>query len=680
MKWQDPISEVRGIGPVKAEKLNHLGISRLEDALSYYPRDYEDRTHITPIAQLVPGEKSLVRATLGTLPQTTRVKGGMRLTRCRIFDESGSMEVVWFQTPYAARGMQVGREYDFYSRVQQSSGRRLQFANPEWEPSGKKDGLSGRILPIYSLCAGITRRDIEKIVTAALSLLPEDTLDWVPDSLVKRCGLLSGAQALRCIHQPQTMAEAVEARRRLLFEEMFLLACGTQKLKARRQHSVGIPLLGGQLWEFYQALPFTLTDAQKRVIEECAADLASVRPMNRLVQGDVGSGKTMVAAAACYLAASSGAQAAVMVPTEILARQHAQSMTALLRKLGISCGLLVASMSAPEKRQVLADLADGSLSVVIGTHALIQDSVRFQKLGLMVADEQHRFGVRQRMALTQKGAGCNILVMSATPIPRSLALMLYGDLDLSVIDQLPPGRQKIRTFGVGEPQRRRIYAFMEKEMEKGGQVYVVCPAVEESELEIADAQSCWEKLQGVFPNRRIGLVHGRMKGKEKDAVMTAFAKGELDILVATTVIEVGVDVPNATLIVVENGERFGLSQLHQLRGRVGRGSRPSYAVFFGADKGEKARERLKILCQTHDGFRIAQADLAIRGPGDLFGDRQHGESLLKLADAALDMELMENARLGAEVILDLDPTLEEHPALRERVERMFTEEEDGLFN
>lgn len=680
MKLSDHIRSVTGIGPKKAEKLYTLGIITVGDALSYYPRDYEDRTRVTSIREGRAGEKILLQVVIGSTPQAVRVRKGHELTKCRVFDASGTMELIWFHNPYVAQSLQVSGEYYFYGRLQPAQGHHLTMINPEWEPVGRKNGLSGRILPIYPLCAGITHRDIEQVVGAALSIVPENQPDWIPEDLIRRNGLLSGTEALRLIHRPQTMNQAREARRRLVFEELFLLSCGMQKIKARRQKMEGIILPDTDLTEFYSTLPFTPTGSQRRAIEDCAQDLASSRPMNRLIQGDVGSGKTLVAAAACYLAAKNGVQSAVMVPTEILARQHAVSMSQIFKKLGISFAVLTASMGTKIKREVQAAAENGEISVLIGTHALIQDNVHFSSLGLMVADEQHRFGVRQRAELAQKGHNCNIMVMSATPIPRSLALMLYGDLDLSVINELPPGRQRIRTFGVGEKMRSRIYAFIEKQCTDGGQVYVVCPAVEENELEIENAEDCAEKLKKIFPNRRIGLLHGRLKGTEKDQVMTEFTVGNIDILVSTTVIEVGVNVPNATLMVVENADRFGLSQLHQLRGRVGRGTRPSYAVFFGADKGEKARERLKILCETNDGFQIARADLELRGPGDLFGNRQHGETLFKLTEQAWDMELIESARLGAEVVLELDPDLTENLELRKQLKKMFGEEKIGLWN
>ena len=431
---------------------------------------------------------------------------------------------------------------------------------------------------------------------------------------------------------------------------------------------------------FWKLLPFAPTGAQKRAAQEIWNDIRSGKPMNRLVQGDVGSGKTVLAAVLCYLAVQNGYQAAIMAPTEILASQHMESLGPIFAQQGITCAVLSGSMTPKQKRECKEKIAAGEIQVVIGTHALIQKDVTFHRLGAVVADEQHRFGVDQRATLHEKGERPHTLVMSATPIPRTLALILYGDLDVSIVDEVPPGRTPVETFAVGEKMRQRIYAFIDKQIAEGGQVYVVCPLVEDGELPLKSAEEHGAALQKILPHRRIGILHGKMRPAEKDVVMNAFAAGELDILVATTVIEVGVNVPNACLMVIEDADRFGLSQLHQLRGRVGRGKRKSYCVCFGADKGEQAKQRLKILCQTNDGFEIARADLAQRGPGDFFGKRQHGLPMLKMADIAGDLALMQSAKEEAEKLLSDDPTLQAHPALRERVERMFRNDHGEIFN
>ncbi|WP_125116011.1 ATP-dependent DNA helicase RecG [Agathobaculum sp. Marseille-P7918] len=676
---EDSIRFVKGIGPKKAALFEKLHIRTLRDALETYPRDYEDRTRITRIADLDEDGKYAIRAIVGSEPKTTHIRKGMTLVKCTIFDESGSLHVTYFNNPYAAALLRVGQEYLFYGRVQ-TNGRMRMLISPQSEKVSPDADHPGRIVPVYPLSAGLTQRDMARVTEAALDAVPGDWPDPLPEVLRARYDLPDAADALAAIHRPQTAQDVTEARRRMVFEELFLLCCGLQQLKERRKADAGLVFSDAALPDFFAALPFSPTGAQRRAIDEIAADCVSGKPMNRLVQGDVGSGKTIVAAALCALAAKSGCQAAFMAPTEILAAQHAETLAPLLERLGISCTLLTGSMSAPQKRAALAAIESGAAQVVIGTHALIQQGVTFHRLGAVVADEQHRFGVAQRAALSAKGQTPHVLVMSATPIPRTLALILYGDLDVSVLDEVPPGRQPVETYAVGENMRRRITAFIDKQIADGGQVYVVCPLVEEGEMHLKSAEQHALDLQKALPQRRVAVLHGRMKSAEKERVMQAFAAGEYDILVATTVIEVGVDVPNANLMVVEDADRFGLSQLHQLRGRVGRGTRQSYCIFFGADKGQTARERLKILCKTNDGFEVARADLAQRGPGDFFGRRQHGLPALHVADPIADLALMQKAREEAEAILLADPTLAGYPELRARVHRMFEERDDEAFN
>ena len=676
---EDSIRFVKGIGPKKAALFEKLHIRTLRDALETYPRDYEDRTRITRIADLDEDGKYAIRAIVGSEPKTTHIRKGMTLVKCTIFDESGSLHVTYFNNPYAAALLRVGQEYLFYGRVQ-TNGRMRMLISPQSEKVSPDADHPGRIVPVYPLSAGLTQRDMARVTEAALDAVPGDWPDPLPEVLRARYDLLDAADALIAIHRPQSAQDVTEARRRMVFEELFLLCCGLQQLKERRKADAGLVFSDAALPDFFAALPFSPTGAQRRAIGEIAADCVSGKPMNRLVQGDVGSGKTIVAAALCALAAKSGCQAAFMAPTEILAAQHAETLAPLLERLGISCTLLTGSMSAPQKRAALAAIESGAAQVVIGTLALIQQGVTFHRLGAVVADEQHRFGVAQRAALSAKGQTPHVLVMSATPIPRTLALILYGDLDVSVLDEVPPGRQPVETYAVGENMRRRITAFIDKQIADGGQVYVVCPLVEESEMHLKSAEQHALDLQKALPQRRVAVLHGRMKSADKERVMQAFAAGEYDILVATTVIEVGVDVPNANLMVVEDADRFGLSQLHQLRGRVGRGTRQSYCIFFGADKGQTARERLKILCKTNDGFEVARADLAQRGPGDFFGRRQHGLPALHVADPIADLALMQKAREEAEAILAADPTLAGYPELRARVHRMFEERDDEAFN
>lgn len=676
----DSVRFVRGVGPKKAQLLEKMNIRTLGDMLHCYPRDYEDRTRIKRIADLQDGDKVSIRAIVGATPVLRHVRKGMDITKLTVFDGSGTLQITYFNNKYAAAQLHEGEEYLFFGRVQ-GAGRQRMMLSPAHERC--LTGLErGRIVPVYPLTAGLGQKDMEKLAAAALSCEVRGEGDPIPAYLLEKYGLPGFAEAVRQIHCPRALDEVQAARRRMIFEELFLLCCGLQRLKERRREEEGLRFADTGLSAFWRALGFAPTGAQRRAVDDLARDVASGKPMNRLVQGDVGSGKTVVAAALCALAAQNGYQAAVMAPTEILAAQHYESLSALFAGLGVSAELLTGSMGVRAKREALARIASGEAQVVVGTHALIQKGVAFARLGAVVADEQHRFGVAQRATLREKGQTPHTLVMSATPIPRTLALILYGDLDVSVIDELPPGRTPVKTYAVGEKMRRRIEAFMEKQIAAGGQVYVVCPLVEEGEgdTRLKSAEEHAQALRRALPGRRVGVLHGRMKPAEKDAVMTAFARGELDVLVATTVIEVGVNVPNASLMVVEDADRFGLSQLHQLRGRVGRGKRESFCIFFGADKGQAARERLRILAGTNDGFEIARADLAQRGPGDFFGKRQHGLPGLKMADLASDLQLMQDAREEAERLLAADPALSRYPELRARIERMFAPENGEIFN
>lgn len=678
MTLQDNVRFVRGIGPKKAELLEKLGIVTLEDAARCYPRGYEDRTQITPIRYLTDGEKQCVHAVVGSAAQTAHIRRGMDVTRCRVYDESGTLSLRFFNNKYAAAALETGKEYAFYGKVQ-AEGRGFVMLSPEFESLGA-DNRTGRVVPIYPLTAGLAQRDLYRVTDAALSVIPEELEDFLPESIRKQQEFAPLRDTLTLIHRPRNMQQAQTARRRMVFEELFLLSCGLGFLRERRSGKSGAKLRDLSLTEFYRALPFALTGAQMRTIEACILDISAGRPLSRLVQGDVGSGKTMVAAALCYLAAKNGRQAVMMAPTELLAQQHMQTLQPLLGKLGVSCGLLVGSMGVKQKREITQAIETGDISVVIGTHAVLSETVQFHDLAVAVVDEQHRFGVNQRATLTAKGENVHLLVMSATPIPRTLALLIYGDLDVSIIDELPPGRQKIKTYAVGENMRKRIDAFIDKQCAEGGQVYVVCPLVGDGESGRTSAESTAERLADVLPYRRTALVHGKTKAAEKEQIMSDFADGSIDILVSTTVIEVGVNVPNATLMVVEDGDCFGLSQLHQLRGRVGRGKRQSFCVFYGADRGEDARERLKTLVHTNDGFVIAQKDLEMRGAGDFFGTRQHGLPPMKMANLAGDMRILEQAKRSADALLGRDPQLESEPLLRQRVEKLFAQHGEGSFN
>ena len=672
---------MRGIGPKKAELLQKLGIETLADAIACYPRGYEDRTRITPIAELRDGEKQCIHAIVGAQPSTAHIRKGMDVTRCKVFDSSGSLTLRFFNNRYAAAALEVGKEYAFYGKVQ-AEGRSDVMLAPEFEPVSR-ESRTGRILPVYPLTAGLSQKDLYRVTDAALQAVPGDYMDFLPEAIRNRQKLPPLGDALSYIHRPQTMEQAQQARHRMVFEELFLLSCGMRFLRSGREGKQGARLRDLSLRAFYRALPFALTGAQQRAIEACTMDIAAGKPLRRLVQGDVGSGKTMVAAALCYLAANNGRQAAIMAPTELLAQQHMQTLGPLLQKLGISCGLLTGSLGTKKKREITQQIEDGTLSVAIGTHALLSDQVNFHDLAVAVVDEQHRFGVNQRASLTAKGENVHLLVMSATPIPRTLALLIYGDLDVSVIDELPPGRQKIKTYAVSEKTRPRIDRFIDNQCAEGGQVYVVCPLVEDSEnMDCVrnSAEHTAERLAKVLPHRTVGLVHGRTKAAEKEQIMSDFAAGSIDILVSTTVIEVGVNVPNATLMVVEDADCFGLSQLHQLRGRVGRGSRQSFCIFYGADRGAEARERLSTLVHTNDGFVIAQKDLEMRGAGDFFGTRQHGLPPMKMANLAGDTRLLEQARQEADALLEKDPELEGQPLLKAKVQKLFSQYGEGAFN
>ena len=670
---------IKGIGEQRAKSLEKLRIFTLRDLISYFPRDYEDRRTFRKIRDLEPGETACVTAMAAASPTLNRVRKGMELVKVRAVDETGALDVTFFNQTYMRDHIQAGEHYTFFGKAEVQGSRRT-MVNPLVERENSRT-MTGRIMPVYPLTAGISQltmtRSVEQGLAACRDLLP----DPLPDEVRRDHQLCHTGYAYDQIHFPDDENTLAIARRRLAFEELFLLAIGMQVLSRRREELSCAPLRDLDLTAFYGSLPFSLTGAQQRAVDEILADLASGRPMNRLVQGDVGSGKTMVAAAAMVCAARSGRQTALMAPTEILAEQHYKGLAPLLEGLGISCALLTGAARAKERRAVLEGLESGRLQAVIGTHALISPDVTYRDLGLVVTDEQHRFGVGQRSALSAKGERPHLLVMSATPIPRTLALMIYGDLDVSVIDELPPGRQGIDTFAVTGAYRPRIYKFLAREIAAGRQAYMICSMVEENGADDRKAVTEYARVlqEQVFPQLRVACVHGRMKGREKEAVMTAFAGGEADILVSTTVVEVGVDVPNATVMVIEDADRFGLSQLHQLRGRVGRGKHKSYCVLITDNRSEETLARMRVMAQTGDGFRIAEEDLRLRGPGDFFGRRQHGLPALKVADLSWDMALLKEAQQAARALLDRDPGLEDHPLIAQRTRELF-EASEGTMN
>lgn len=679
---QTDVRYIKGIGEARAKALSKLGIGTLQDLIGYFPRRYEDRTMTRSIRELELGETVCVRAMIAQDPTANRISGGRTVVKARAVDDSGALDLTFFNQEYRKNSLHRGETYIFCGKVEGNLLAR-RMINPIVEREGEQV-LTGHIVPIYPLTAGVSQNLLYKAVGQGLTACRHLLADCLPNAVRQAHSLCHSGYAYENIHFPADAEALALARRRMVFEELFILSCGLQMLRSRRTDVAGPACAAADMEEFYGALPFPLTNAQRRAIGEAVADMRSGRPMNRLCQGDVGSGKTMVAAGCVWFAAQSGWQSALMAPTEILARQHYENLAPLFEKFGLRCALLTGSTKAKERREILENLALGEIDLCIGTHALLTEDVSYARLGLVITDEQHRFGVNQRAALGQKAENPHMLVLSATPIPRTLALIIYGDLDVSVMNELPPGRQKVDTFAVDERYRQRINKFIRKQVEAGHQVFIVCPLVgQEDQLpdERKAAAAYAKKLrEEVFPDLRVCLLHGKMKPKEKEKVMEDFAAGNGDILVATTVVEVGVDVPNATCMVVENAERFGLSQLHQLRGRVGRGQAKSYCILLSEHPSEETKRRLKVMTKTNDGFEISREDLALRGPGDFFGQRQHGLPALKIADLSCDMALLDEAQQAAKGWMAQDPELEkpESGALRARIETLFAVKAEGL--
>ena len=671
---------VKGIGEQRAKSLEKLGILTLHDLISYFPRAYDDRRTYKKVKDLEDGETACVEAMVANPPALNRIRKGLELVKLRAVDETGALDVTFFNQSYMRDNLHAGETYTFFGKAE-VSGRKRSMPNPIVEREGARL-MTGRIMPIYPLTAGISQLTLVKAVEQGLAACQALLPDPLPDEVRRVHQLCHIGYAYEQIHFPSSEETLAIARRRLVFEELFLLAIGLWRLRGRRDEQTCPPWEETDLSDFTSALSFSLTGAQKRAIGDIRADLTSGRPMNRLVQGDVGSGKTMVAAAALLCAVRNGKQAALMAPTEILAEQHYKGLVPLLEKLGVTCVLLTGSVGTKSRRAALSALETGEAQVAVGTHALISPDVSYRDLGLVVTDEQHRFGVAQRSALAAKGRRPHLLVMSATPIPRTLALMIYGDLDVSIIDELPPGRQKVDTFAVPGSYRHRVYAFIDKHTAAGRQAYIICSMVEENDQIPDDRKAAAEYAktlqEKVFPHLKVACVHGRMKPREKEKVMSAFAAGEIHVLVSTTVVEVGVDVPNATVMVVEDADRFGLSQLHQLRGRVGRGRHKSYCILISDNRGEESRARLKVMTQTNNGFQIAEEDLRLRGPGDFFGQRQHGLPALKAADLTCDMALLKEAQTAALELLERDPELQNYPETARRVKAMFEANADAM--
>ena len=691
IKLDTPLTAFPSVGEARAKKLEKLGLSTAAHLLAHYPRDYEDRRQVYTIQSAPLEGRVCISAMAAEHPRLSRVRTGLELVQVKVVDDTGALHLTFFNQGYMERAIRAGEEYIFFGSVE-VQGRRRTMVNPIVERVGKQS-VTGCIMPVYPLTAGISNHLLASLVRQALPCAGQ-LAETLPQLIRQRHRLAALEFSIKNIHFPRDEDSLALARRRLAFEELFYLSVGLCVLKDRRdQGNAGRPVPLRPKGDFLSLLPFSPTQAQSRVMDEIAADMASGRPMNRLVQGDVGSGKTAVAAFAGWLCAGAGLQAALMAPTEVLAEQHFKSLSALLSSAGIRVGLLTGSLTAAEKKRTKAALAAGEIDFIVGTHALISAGVEFSHLALIVADEQHRFGVAQRAALAAKSGAetvPHILVMSATPIPRTLALIIYGDLDVSVIDQLPPGRTPISTYVVREDKRQRMYHFVRRQVSEGRQVYIICPAVEDNPdlgesgglSGLKAVKSYTETLQtDIFPDLTVGLLHGKMRPREKEAAMSAFSSGQTQILVSTTVVEVGVDVPNASLIIIENADRFGLSQLHQLRGRVGRGPHPSHCVLITATRSLEAMQRLHTLASTTDGFKISEEDLKARGPGDFFGSRQHGLPQMKLADLAGDMRLLHETQEAARALLAQDPHLtqpENRPVL-ERVRQLFADTPD-IFN
>lgn len=669
------IRYLKGVGEKRAELFRKKGIKKVEDLLYYFPRSHEDRSETKEIADCVESETVCLSVTVFSPVRETRVRKNLLISSMVVSDQTGALNVVWYNNRYVKGQFMTGDEYILYGKITRNRGK-LEMLNPVYEKKGK-ERFTGKIVPLYPLTEGLT----QKILQSSMELAIKEAgrlEEYIPAEIRNKYHIAELNYAMKNIHFPEDFESYNIARERFVFEELLILqlALSGHKDENTSRESVKFEDILC-VRDFVKTLPFPLTNAQKKVLNEILSDCKSGKMMNRLVQGDVGSGKTAVAAAAIYTAVKNGHQAAMMAPTEILALQHAQTLGEFFKDTGINVVMLTGSMRAKEKRLAYDMIATGAADVVVGTHAIIQDEVTFSDLGLVVADEQHRFGVEQRARLAAKGNNPHMLIMSATPIPRTLALILYGDLDISVIDELPPGRKTVKTYAVGEKMRKRVFAFLEKNVNEGMQAYVVCPLIAETEKsDLQNAEALAEKLQAIFPNFRVGLMHGRMKAKLKDEVMNEFVNGSIQILVSTTVIEVGVNVPNANIMIIENAERFGLSQLHQLRGRVGRGKEQAFCILLAHGNNEVTKKRMETMCISNDGFYISEQDLQIRGPGDFFGTRQHGLPEMKIANLFEDRDILALSQLAAKDIMEEDASLEsdKYIRLRKRCEKITSED------
>ena len=681
MSLNDSIYDLKGVGDKVGAKLAKAGIMTLRDLVEFYPREYEDRRAITRIDECQIDESSNILARVCSNPTVVK-KGSKIIVSFRVKDASGAMNITFFNQAYMKNNFKFGELYLFYGKVTHKYGTH-EMSSPEYQKVEDESHLGevAKITPIYPSPSKLSQKVIRGLIKKGLDEVLDSVEDNLPIAIREQYGLIDKKSALINIHFPKDNDIFFMARKRLVFEELFMLQLSLYSMKADfAKKLLGVShTVTSRLREFMEILPFELTGAQKRVMREITSDIKSKYAMNRLVQGDVGSGKTVIAAITLFMVVMDGYQGALMAPTEVLARQHYEFISEIMEKFDIKVGLLTGSTTAKQKRLLLSDLKDGEIDIVIGTHALIEDNVEIPKLGIVITDEQHRFGVRQRLKLSQKGMMPDVMVMTATPIPRTLALILYGDMDISIVDELPPGRMPIKTNAVSSDYHPRIYRFIEKHVAEGRQCYIICPMVEdkESSPELTNVVDYYEKLSTeVFPNIPVGYLHGKMKAKEKNEVMEKFAQGEIKILISTTVIEVGVNVPNSTIMVIENAERFGLSQLHQLRGRVGRGKHQSFCILVSDSKNKVTKKRLQIMEKSTDGFVIAETDLKLRGPGEFFGTKQHGLPEMKIANLYTDANVLKDVQICTKAMIKMDPELsseENQKLLDEMMQRLSRE-------